>query len=399
MISSQQLGERLTGSRKRLKRTQAQVAKELGVARTTLVAMEKGERRPTNPELVRLASLLGVGVNDLLRENLVRAEVSPRFRAGHPSDPLVAQAVERLRTLATRYVELEEMHGLKRRRAPLETLDTYSVHDRPPSASMASAEGAEAALAVRALLGMGDTPAYDIDQRLESEAGLRIFYLDHLPSKMAAFLIWTDDIGGCVAINRAHPTARQRWSLVHEFGHFLRDRALGDVLDTDDHRGPQEVFPESFAREFLMPSTGVRKRFAERCRAGRFTPVDLYGLAQTYGVAFQAMAWRLEELELLPRGTYEKIVGSKLRPRELAQQWTGGHETSNHREVGLPDRYVALAVSAFDQGLLSELEFARYLELDVIAARDIYARKATFNVDGQLELPVDYSEADLRALA
>src|SRR5690606_8278832 len=137
---------------------------------------------------------------------------------------LVAKAVERLRTLATWYVELEQMHGLKRRRAPLESLDTYRMQGRPLSPSVAAAEGAEAAVAVRSLLGMGDAPAHDLDQRLESEAGLRIFYLTDLPRQLAAFLIWTDDIGGCVAINRSHPVVRQRWSLVHEFGHFLRDR-------------------------------------------------------------------------------------------------------------------------------------------------------------------------------
>ena len=146
-----------------------------------------------------------------------------------------------------------------------------------------------------------------------------------------------------------------------------------------------------------MPSSGVRKRFAERCRTGRFTSVDLYGLAQTYGVAFQAMAWRLEELDLLPRGTYQKIRDSKLRPRELAKQ-TEAQQPGGRTELGLPERYVALAISAFDQGYLSELEFARYLEQDVIQARATYALRATFNIDDRLELPVDYSESDLRAL-
>ena len=398
MISSQQLGERIVDARKRLKRTQAQVANELGVARTTLVAMEKGERRPSNTELVRLSGILGVEVNELLRKSAVRAEISPRFRGGHAGDPLVAGAVERLLTLATWYVELEQMLGLERRRAPLESLDTYRVQGRPLSPSVVAAEGEEAAVAVRALLGMGDAPAHGLDQSLESEAGLRIFYLGDLPTKLAAFLIWTDQIGGCVAINRTHPAVRQRWSLVHEFGHFLRDRELGDVLDTQDPRGPHEVFPESFTKEFLMPTTGVRKRFAERCRSGRFTPIDLYGLAQTFGVSFQAMAWRLEELELLPKGTYEKIRDSKLRPRELSQHDTQSPHVESREELGLPERYVALAISAFDQGLLSELEFARYLEQDVTDARDTYARKASFNIDDHLELPADYSESDLRAL-
>ena len=61
MISSQQLGERLADARKRAKLTQAQLADKLGVARTTLVAIEKGERRPANAELVKLAYDLPAG--------------------------------------------------------------------------------------------------------------------------------------------------------------------------------------------------------------------------------------------------------------------------------------------------------------------------------------------------
>jgi len=54
---SQQLGERLADARKRARLTQAEVAERLGVARTTLVAIEKGERRPSDAELVRLGEI------------------------------------------------------------------------------------------------------------------------------------------------------------------------------------------------------------------------------------------------------------------------------------------------------------------------------------------------------
>lgn len=398
MISSQQLGERISTARKRQKLTQANVASQLGVARTTLVAVEKGERRPSSAELVNLARILGVSVNDLVRQSAVEAEVSPRFRAGRKVDPEVLVAVERLRTFATRYVELEQMHGLARRRAPLEHLETYRQMEAPPSVAVAAAEGAEAAQAVRSLLGMGDSPAHDIEQRLEAEAGLRIFSLDRLPAHIAAFLIWSDEIGGCVAVNRAHPIVRQRWSLAHEFGHFLRDRELGDVMETEEPYGPQEWFPEAFAREFLMPTTGVRRRFAELCRAGRFTSVDLYALAEDYGVAFQAMAWRLEELNLLPKGTYQKIVASNLKTTDLAKQASGSPaEMRKGRSLGLPDRYLALAISAFDQGYLSEREFADYIKQDVATARATYADRSILRTDDHLELAVSYSESDLRA--
>ena len=184
MISSQQLGERVADARKRAKLTQAQMAEKLGVARTTVVAIEKGERRPTNAELVKFAEVVGVSVHDLLRESFVRTEISPRFRMGTADAdlPSVMQAVERLRTLGERYVELERLHGLHRARAPLENLQTYRVEAGAAPSLDARLEGEDAARSVRALLGLGDEPAIRIDERFEAEAGLRIFYLDRLPA-------------------------------------------------------------------------------------------------------------------------------------------------------------------------------------------------------------------------
>ncbi len=350
MISSQQLGERIADARKRAKLTQAQLGGRLGVARTTVVAMEKGERRPSNAELVKCAETVGVTLHDLLREGLVRGEVSPRFRASvadrHAAP--VLEVVERLRGFGGRYVELERLHGLHRTHAPLETLQTYRVEPDVPKSIDPRLEGEDAARAVRGMLGLGDEPALELDERFETGAGLRIFYFNRMPAKIAAFLIWSDEIGACVAINDAHPIERQRWSLTHELGHFLRDREAGDVLeDGDTFQQQTELFPEAFTREFLLPAAGVRKRFAERCRVGKFTPVELHGLARTFGVSFQATALRLEELHLLPGGTYEKVVQSRLRPQDLGPRET--RPRSSDLRLGLPERYVALAVSAFDQ--------------------------------------------------
>jgi Zn-dependent peptidase ImmA (M78 family)/transcriptional regulator with XRE-family HTH domain len=396
VISLQQLGERLADARKRAKMTQAQVAEQLGFARTTLVAIEKGERRPSNAELVKLSQVLQIAVHDLLREGYVRTELSPRFRlgGGDRSAAGVVEAVERLVDLGTRYVELERLHGLRRTPAPLETLQTYRLDPSDERGFDSRLAGEDAARAVRGMLGLGDEPALALDDRLEAEAGLRIFYLDRLPSKLSAFLVWSDDIGACVAINAAHPVERQRWSLVHEFGHFLRDREAGDVLDDDmSPKAQGEVFPEIFAKEFLLPAAAVQKRFAERCRAGKFTPMDLSALARTFEVAFQAMAWRLEELRLLPPGSYEKIIRSRIRPQDLAK--TQG-PTPPRAAKGLPERYMDLAVSAYDQEKLSESELAEYLRMDVASARGVYQERHSIAIDDGMQIPVDFSGADLR---
>jgi Zn-dependent peptidase ImmA (M78 family)/transcriptional regulator with XRE-family HTH domain len=397
VISSQQLGERLTDARKRAKLTQADVADAVGVARTTLVAIEKGERRPSNAELVQLAEVLKTSVHDLLRETLVRTEISPRFRAGFGVDKKsspVADAVERLRSFGARYAELERLHSIRRVPARLETLRTYRVDPDIQGFLDHRLAGEDAARAVRSMLGLEDEPAVHLDERFELEAGLRIFYLDRLPPGLSAFLFWSDEIGPCIAINADHPFEKQRWSLVHETGHLLRDPEAGDILDESDSlKRSEELFPDSFATEFLMPAVGVQKRFADKCRAGRFTVVDLYSLARHFEVSFQAMALRLEDLRLLPRGSYEKMSKSQIRPRDLARH-EPPKQTGPRRKF--PERYIGLAVAAYDQELLSEGELAEYLDTDIADARRIFQERQKLLLDDGSQLLVDFRAGDLR---
>jgi Zn-dependent peptidase ImmA (M78 family)/DNA-binding XRE family transcriptional regulator len=398
VISSQQLGERLADARKRAKLTQAEVADAVGIARTTLVAIEKGERRPSNAELVRLGKRLEASIHDLLRETLVRVEVAPRFRLRAGLDKKagpVAEAVERLRSLGARYAELERMHGLRRAPARLEALRTYRVDPEATSTLDERLTGEDAARTVRGMLGLGDEPALHLDERLEIEAGLRIFYLDRLPAKLAAFLLWNDEIGACVAINADHPVVRQRWSLARETGHLLRDPEAGDLLDISEARKrSDEIFPQSFAAELLLPTVGVTKRFADKCRAGRFTVLDLHALARHFEVPFQAMTLRLEELRLLPKGSYEKILRRQVRPRDLARREAIHRPSTPPRR--LPERYVALAAAAYDQELLSEGELAHYLDTDIADARQIFQEHRRIHLDDGSQLPIDFAAGDLR---
>ncbi len=390
MISSQQLGERLADARKRARLTQAEVAERLGVARTTLVAIEKGERRPSDAELMRLGEILATSIHDLLRETFVRAVISPRFR----SDGTVTEPVERLRALGARYTELEGLHGLRRVPARLDALRTYRAE--------ASAAGLDdrlvaedAARTVRGMLGLGDEPAIHLDDRLEVNAGLRIFRLDRLPSNIAAILVWIDDVGACVALNAAHAPERIRWSLAHELGHLLRDPEAGDVLDENaSMKRADEIFPERFATEFLLPAAGVQKRFADKCRAGRFTLVDLFALARLFEVSFRAMTLRLEELRLLPQGAYQNLIKHRISPGHVAYHEARARPTAVPRK--LPERYVELAVAAYDQELLSEGELAAYLETDIADARRIHHEHQRIDLDDGAQLPADLAMGDLR---
>jgi transcriptional regulator with XRE-family HTH domain len=67
-IDPRELGRRLQEARKASGRTQQDVADHLGIARTTVTAIEKGDRRVQPGELIRLASLLGRSVGEFLRQ-------------------------------------------------------------------------------------------------------------------------------------------------------------------------------------------------------------------------------------------------------------------------------------------------------------------------------------------
>jgi len=375
MISSLQLGERLAAARKRRKLTQADFAAKLGVARTTVVAMEKGERRPTSGEMVRAAEILSLSMNELLREHGVVGDVAPRFRMGPVAGVETAEAaaaVERVRKMAVRYAELERLHGIERSVGRLGMLEMYRA-----TAAGAKVDprlsGREAALTVRSVLGLGDAPALGLDERFEVEAGVRIFQ-PQLGRSVAGLFLWSDELGPCIAVNRDHPHERRRWSLAHELGHFLRDREAGDIFPASGHTrsDPSEVFADAFAAEFLLPQNGISKQVADRQRAngGRFTPPDIVALAHVYEVSFEAMTRRLEELGAIPKGTFERLLAHRFRPKEAQEKL--GLIRAKSPIATLPQRYVTLALQAYAEELISEGDLAEYLETDRVEARGVY---------------------------
>ena len=64
--------------------------------------------------------------------------------------------------------------------------------------------------------------------------------------------------------------------------------------------------------------------------------------------------------------------------------------------LGLPERYIALAVSAYDQEMLSEGELAAVLATDVATARAVFQEHERISLGDGTQLRVDFTSADLR---
>ena len=95
------VGERLRIARESTGITQADAATAIEVARTTLVAIEQGQRRVRINELQSLARLYGTTVNALLRQEAVHVDLAPRFRR-NSADTAATEAVQLMADLAGR---------------------------------------------------------------------------------------------------------------------------------------------------------------------------------------------------------------------------------------------------------------------------------------------------------
>ena len=334
------------------------------MARTTVVAIEKGERPLQAEELVRLAELYNVPVSELLRGSPSVGDFTIEFRLPPDRGNLAAgmeSAASLLQELADDYVELERITGT--RFDPVLFPSVAEPVGRPESFGQALAASE------RNRLGIGDAPVGHLRDLLDSDVGLRIFSTV-LPSPIAALYIFSDVHGPCVAINADHPRERQRWSLAHEYAHFLTSRRRSEVTVLYQYsRIPaNERMADSFAGNFLIPRSRLRKRFHDVQRSrGQVTSADVLTLAAYFEVSFQAIVLALEEERMLPNGTWERLSAEGFRPEEGRRMLDLATAEPDRRL--LPRRYERLAAQAFWTGAISEGELARLLHTDRVAAR------------------------------
>ena len=168
-------------------------------------------------------------------------------------------------------------------------------------------------------LGLGDQPVINLRSTLEWDVGLRIFYTRDLPSSIAGMYAYSAELGACILINRNHPPERRRVSMLHEYGHFLlstdRYKPGIDYLTMPGRKPANERFAEAFALCFLMPATSVRQKFHDIvATTGDFQVADLCRMKHFYFVSLEAMTLRVEQLGLIPKGTWESLKESEVRP-------------------------------------------------------------------------------------
>lgn len=379
-MSPVEAGERLRVAREGANVTQATAATTIGVARTTIVAIEQGERRVRLDEVQKLAKLYGTSVNALLRREAVHVDLAPRFRklpGNH--DGAADAAAGLLASLAKAEVELENLLGVERVR-------NYPP-ERPILKGDVRAQAENDAAELRQRLGLGNAPIADFVTLLEMEMGVRV-YVRRFDGRISGLFAYDDALGACMLLNANHRRERRTQSAGHETGHFISTRRQPEILhDRETENSREERYANAFARAFLTPLRGVMQKFHEvTAGSDRLTGRHVIVLAHFYGVAREAMVRRLEELSLVKPGTWDWFEGNGGITDEQARQVLG--------DLGVPDlqkaeadrpttlRLNLLADEAHRQGLLSEGQLARLLHLDRIELREILSDDETEGDEG-----------------
>ena len=362
-------GDRLRSARGNANFTQQEAAHKIGIARTTLVAIEKGQRRIRIDELRGLAKLYGVSVNSLLRQEAVHVELAPRFRKlSGAVDNAVDEAAEIISRLAKAEVELENLLGIKRAK-------NYPP-ERPILRGHLKAQAEQDALELRYGLGLGNAPITDIVTLLEMEMGARV-YIKRINSRISGLFAFDDELGPCMLLNADHPRERRAQSAAHECGHLVSTRNKPNVLCKDKIIGSREErYADAFGMAFLMPPRAVMQKFQEvTAGSDRFTRRHVVMLAYFFGVSREAMIRRLEELRLVNKGTWNWFESNggitKKHIKQVLGELAGanGHVADADGPTTL--RLNMLAAEAYRQEFLTEGQLAELLGLDRIELREI----------------------------
>ena len=379
-LSDQEIGQRLRIARESAKLRQEDAAERLGISRTTVVAIEKGDRRARFEEVLAFAQLYGTSVNALLRDEAVHVDLGPKFRKHFGKDAAVEDAAKLLAELAQAEVELEALLGIRR------------IPNYPPERMLlpgdVRAQAEQDATELRQWLGLGLSPIIDIVTLLEFELGVRV-YIRRLDANISGLFAYDDKIGACLLLNANHPRERRTLTAAHETGHLVSTRRQPEVLTGNrGENSREERYAAAFSSAFLMPARAVMQKFKEvTAGSEKLTRRHVIILAHAFGVSREAIVRRLEDLKLAPKGTWDWFLHYGNITDEQVRQVLGDLITpdAGKAEADRPTslRLELLADAVARKRILSEGQIARMLHLDRVELREM--------LDG---LQVGGSEAD-----
>ena len=390
MTETALIGRRIREARERRDISQQKAADALGIPRTAVTNIEAGTRSVSTLELTRLGALFklppaaffdGSGVSDL-------AVVRARALSEATNSPEFGSVIDRMIDLCR---EGAELRRLLDQETPA-SLPNYA--QRIANAGDAVRQGEGRARDERRRLSLGHAPIGSLPELIGDQGIWVASAAKDVPANVSGLFLNHPAIGMAILINGCHEPVRKRFSYAHEYGHALFDRQEELRLTQDrNSTGLVEKRASAFAAGFLMPAGGVLDQLrllgkgqpsrqaqvlysvatdsndeAEiRPRTGSqiITFQDAAVLARHFGVSYDAMVWRLRNLDQLDMPATTALLERRddgrryLKMLRLPDLFVAG-AAADESEQELRSQLVRLAIEAYrreevSQGRLREI--------------------------------------------
>ncbi len=236
--------------------SQHAAAKRVGLSRTVLAQIELANRRVSDDELDRFATLYKTSVSQLSGSERADAELF-KFNVSELGpdssfDEKTKSGVSGALLLLKLASDLERMLGHKSRRVPHYALPT------PTSAAEAIAQGEDTAGQERRRLELQGAPAPSVVSLVASQ-GIRVA-ATRLQDGLTCLFVQFPEIGSSVIVaNTDYDDVQRRFAVLQAYGHVLFERRR--VMRTTTRGNANEFISKratAFATAFLLPESGVR---------------------------------------------------------------------------------------------------------------------------------------------
>jgi Zn-dependent peptidase ImmA (M78 family)/DNA-binding XRE family transcriptional regulator len=348
------IGSQLRKARELLQLTPAEAAQLIKVDEEEIEAWEKGLSRPSLKQLEELARGYGREIDYFLRKTPNPPEkIEFRGKPGQSVKSIPAQAkliLARFDELCRTAIEIERLlnkqHGV--------SLPKFTASDSPKTVAQYLRQNFDA----------NDKPLANLRDHMET-AGIRVFELPVPEDTFSGFSFWHLEYGPCILLNSNDPIGRRNFTLAHELAHLLYDHGSSLCyihLSFGRTTKSIESIANQVAVELLMPKSGIVDDFQKRNLTSHPTEKELIAMAAKWNVSFQALSYRLENLNLIAQGITDKFVESK--PKHFRRSKTPTWE----RRLG--KRFVATSIEAYQKNIISIGKLAHVLQIPIRKAME-----------------------------
>jgi Zn-dependent peptidase ImmA (M78 family)/transcriptional regulator with XRE-family HTH domain len=279
------IGRRIAEARVRVGLTQAGLAADVDLDRSSLAKIENGTRKVSALELAQIADALGERIEWFVED--APAALVSRRNMSEPgaASPKIDRLIERLARNAEFVIEHD--HQI--------SLPAIEPFERPRTVAAIN----EMVAAARDLLGVdASLPLHDLGTAAAS-IGLLVFSVDLGPDAAdgASILLRT---GGVAVVNAHLQVGRRRLTIAHELGHYLLadDLAIDWQIDAPDP-GHREALIDRFARVLLLPEPALTQAWSEHRENEEDLRTASVRVASEFRVDMSTLARRLGELRLI----------------------------------------------------------------------------------------------------